>query len=234
MRKLHIPCLGLLAFALAQPAQAQSEKTYDRADFTVTAEREIENDTLIAIVFAEFEDNDQSNAANNVNEAIEWAAGRARQIAGVELQTLRYTTRPVYAPNSRRITGWIARQSLRLESRDAEALSALLGELQTRVAIESMTQELSRKARAAVEDELIAEALEKFQRRAELVAAEMGRDGYRLMFVDINSGGAVPVAQSRGVAFAFSADAEITAPGIEAGIQLLSVRVNGAIELNAE
>ena len=40
----------------------------------------------------------------------------------VELQTMQYSTRPVYA-NGRRIIGWVARQSLRLESTDAEALS---------------------------------------------------------------------------------------------------------------
>jgi len=233
MRKMLPKFLSLAVVALAQPALAQTDKTYDRVDFTVTAEREIENDTLIAVVFAEVEDSDQADAANGVNQAIEWAAGRARRVDGIELETMRYTTRPVYAPNSRRIVNWIARQSLRLESEDAEALSTLLGELQTRVAIESMTQELSREARVAIEDELIAEALDNFKRRAELVTREMGRPGYRLMFININSGGVV-IAGARARMSGFAADAEMASPGIEAGMQTLTVSVNGAIELEAE
>jgi predicted secreted protein len=215
-----------MAIALTGTALAQEERDYDRADFSVTAEREIENDTLIAVVFAEVEDNDQADAADSVNAGIAWAADRARRVDGVELQTMRYTTRPVYAPNSRRIVGWIARQSLRLESQDAETLSELLGELQTRVAIESMTQQLSREARAAVEDELIAEALARFRSRAELIASEMGRDGYRLISVNVNSGGVVRNTAVRAMAFAESA-----APVIDTGLQTVAVTVSGAIEL---
>lgn len=229
MRRIQAILLALTALALSQSGLAQEERTYDRADFPVTVEREVENDTMIAVVFAEVEDNDQSDAASEVNSLISWAGDLARSTPGIELQTMQYTTRPVYAPNSRRIVGWIARQSLRLESQDSESLSTLLGTLQERVAIESMSYQLSKAVRDAVEDELVAEALARFRQRATQVASEMGRDGYRLMWVNINAVRVASPSVSNTRALSFAAEA--APPQIEAGVQTLSVSANGAIEL---
>jgi predicted secreted protein len=222
-----IPAVAMAAWASTAPAQ-EAQRTYDRVDFSVTAEREVENDVLVAIVYAEAEANDQADAADEVNANIRWAAERARRASDVELQTQQYTTRPVYAPNSRRIVGWIARQSLRLESRAPEALSTLLGELQARVALQSLNYDLSKAARDTAEDELIREALSRFNRRAELIADEMGRSGFRLVNVNVNAGGPIAFARAQRE---FQA-ADVAAPEIVAGTQTLSVTANGAIELD--
>lgn len=231
MRQIRRSLPTLLLSLLAGAALAQQPPTYDRVDLSASAEREVGNDLLVAVVFAEVEDNDQADAANAVNESIQWAAERARRVAGLELQTQQYTTRPVYAPNSRRITGWIARQSLRLESQDPEVLSELLGELQARVAIQSLGAELSRSARDSAEEALIAEAIAAFKRRAELVAAELGHQGYRLVHLNVGTSGFFPNRNNvRELSFA-SADA--APPAIEAGGQSVTVTVNGTIELDA-
>jgi len=225
-------CLSLSASLLALAAAAQENPpVYDRVDLNVSAEREVENDIVVAVVYAEVEANNQANAADQVNQAIRFAADRARAATGVEQQTLRYTTRPVYA-NDRRIVGWVARQSLRLESMDAEALSTLLGELQTRVAIESMGSTLSKAARDAVEDEVISEAIAQFRRRASQIAAEFDRDSYRLVHVNLGSYAASP--ENFQMARFAVADAAVAAPTIEAGLQTISVTVSGTIELDAE
>jgi len=136
MKRLRTLLALLAAMACLNPVYAQDEATYDRIDLNANASAEVENDMLIAVVFAEVEDNDQADAAAAVNESIAWAASRAREETEIDIQTSNYNTRPVYA-NGRRIVGWVARQSLQLESTDAEALSKLLGELQQRVAIQS-------------------------------------------------------------------------------------------------
>jgi predicted secreted protein len=224
-------CLALSASLLGFTAAAQENPPlYDRIDLNVSAEREVENDVLVAVVYAEVEANNQANAADQVNQAIRFAADRARATDGIEQQTLRYTTRPVYA-NDRRIVGWVARQSLRLESMDAEALSTLLGELQTRVAIESMNSTLSKAARDAVEDEVIADAIAQFRRRAAQIAAEFDRDSYRLVHLSVGSYAAPRLTEIRRDNFAA---ADVTAPTIEAGLQTVSVTVSGTIELDAE
>ncbi|HUF71931.1 MAG TPA: SIMPL domain-containing protein [Gammaproteobacteria bacterium] len=231
MKRLSIVGLGLCAATLAAPALPQEDdQTYDRVDLMAEARLDVENDVLIAMVFAEVENNDQADAAAAVNEAIAWAADRARRVEGVEIQTTNYTTRPLYA-NGRRIVGWAARQGLRLESGDAGALSALLGELQERVAVQSMSYGLSDAARNGAEERLIADSLAQFDRRARLVAGELGRDGFRIVQLSIGTGGFFLPREA--MALSRAADASFTPPEIEAGTQSLTVTVNGTIELDA-
>lgn len=232
MKRLTTVFLALAAAASLGNAAAQDEQTYDRVDLNATASRDVANDLLIAFVFAEVEANDQADAADQVNEAITWALNRTRTVAGVTAQTTNYSTRPVYA-NERRIVGWVARQSLRLESTDAEALSELLGELQQRVAIQSINYGLSSDSRDAAEDSLIAEALAQFNRRAALIAGELNRGGFRIVRLSVGSSGASP-PRFMDMAARGAATLEFAAPEIEAGTQTLSVSVNGTVELDAE
>ena len=231
MKRFSIVVLGICATALTGPAPGQEdERAYDRVDLSAQASTEVENDVLLAVVFAEVEDNDQADAAAAVNEAITWAANRARRVEGITIQTTNYTTRPLYA-NGRRIVGWVARQGLELESADAEALSELLGELQERVAVQSIGYRLSDAARSDAEDRLIAEALAQFDRRATLVANELGRGGFRIVRLSIGTGGFFPAQQ--GISFSSAPEASRAPPEIEAGTQGLAVTVNGIIELDA-
>jgi predicted secreted protein len=230
MKRLTKVLTALAGSSWLLAAQAQNEPMYDQVDLNASASQDVENDLLIAFVFAEVEANDQADAADAVNEAIAWAAGRARRIDGIEVQTTNYNTRPVYA-NGRRIVGWVARQSLRLESTESQALSELLGELQQRVAVQSITYELSDPARDAAEEALIAEALAQFNRRAELIAGELGRDGFKIVRLSIGNNGPIFASASR-ARMAFS-EADVAQPEIEAGTQSLSVNVTGTIELAA-
>jgi predicted secreted protein len=229
MKGLTTAIMALAAASWLVAAQAQNEQIYDQVDLNASASRDVDNDLLIAVVFAEVEANVQADAADDVNEAIAWAADRARGVNGIEVQTTNYSTRPVYA-NGRRIVGWVARQSLRLESTDAEALSQLLGELQQRVAVQSINYSLSDAARDQAEETLIAEALTQFKRRAELIAGELGRDGFKIVRLSVGNNGAVFVTGARSRALAFS-EADVAPPEIEAGTQTLSVNVSGTIEL---
>jgi predicted secreted protein len=225
--------VALAAATVAAASLAQEDEVYDRVSLGTSASAEVENDLLIATVFAEVEDNDQADASSAVNETIAWAAARARDVSGIEIRTTNYTTRPVYA-NERRIVGWIARQGLRLESQDAAALSELLGELQQRVAVESINFSLSNAARNAAEEVLIAEALAQFNRRAELIATELGRNGFKIVQINVGASGANPFARERFAAqVAQSADG-FFAPELEAGNQVVSVTVNGTVELATE
>ena len=224
--------IALLGSALAS-AHAQESVFYDQITLSATAEREVDNDELVAVVYAQAQAERQVEAADQVNRDIRWALERAESTRGISAQTLQYSSFPVYSDN-RRIIGWQARQSLRLESRDSERLSELVGELQSRVAVQSISYQVSREARAAADDELIGEALETFNRRARLVADRLGRPGYRIVRLDINTGGGVPTPVAFRSAMADEvAVAAAAAPSFEAGTQTVSVSVFGTVELNA-
>ena len=112
-------------------------------------------------------------------------------------------------------------------------MSELIGELQERLSIESVSYTVSKAARDLVEESLISEALALYRRRAELVAQEFGRKSYRIVELNINAAGARPAQfayPTRGIATQEMA----AAPAIEAGVQTVTVNVSGNIEIDAE
>jgi predicted secreted protein len=220
----------LCLLACLSPLSA-AELSYDQIDLSVSAERDIDNDLLIAVVYAEAQAERQADAANEVNESLQWALKAADRERSIETQTLQYSSFPTYANNGR-IVGWRVRQSLRLESADSAALSELLGRLQERVAIESINYDVSREARARAEDALIVDALAGFNRRAALVAEQLGRPGFRIVRISVSAGGNVPPPIAYR-ARALALEADVTAPALDAGVQTLNVAVSGTIELNA-
>ena len=206
----------------APPALAQGPvpEPYDRIDLSASAERQVDNDLVIAVVYAEVQDERQAVAANQVNEAIQWAVGEAERARGVEAQTLQYASFPVYG-NNRRIIAWQARQSLRLESRNAERLSELLGSLQERLAVQSVNYDISREARDEADEALISEALAQFNRRAALIAEELGRPGYRIVRISIGTGGDGPSPVAYRTA-RLEAAVDVAQPALEAGVQTIN------------
>ncbi|HEY5790494.1 MAG TPA: SIMPL domain-containing protein [Gammaproteobacteria bacterium] len=213
---------------LPYPALADDAPlTYDRVQLSGSATREVANDTLVAVLFVQREGQAAAPLAAEVNAAIAWGLEQARKADGVKVQTLGYQTNPVYQNN--RISGWRVRQALRLESRDSERLSTLLGELQARLALQSVGYEVSPEARRAAEEALVREALAAFRARAELVSGELGAAGYRLVQLDVDGGGPPPRPYQAMAAMEMRAAA--APPALEAGTQDLSVTVRGTIEL---
>lgn len=225
-KRLILTLTSLLAVA----ASAQTPLTYDRVSFTVSVEQEVPNDTLVAVMFVQQEGQKQSAVSDEVNRTMAWALERARAVSAVKAQTLSYSTSPVYA--ERRIVGWRARQSLRLESTDTKAVSALMGELQERMGVESVGYEVSRAAREQVEARLIEQAISDFRNRAERVAASMHRPGWRLVDMNVGTGGYQPSPVMFRTQMA-KAEGMSAAPAIEAGQNSISVSVSGTVELEA-
>jgi len=232
MHRISVSAAGLLAFILvaAMPRIASSHDaplTYDRVRLDVSAAEDVENDVLVAVLYHQREGQSPAAVADEVNKAIAWGVQRAREAPGVSVQTLQYDQRPVYRQQS--LSGWRARQSLRLESRDATVLGELIGELQERLSVQSMSYEISPERRTEVEDRLIARALAAFRRRADLVAGELGRPDYRIVSLEIAtaSPGPEPVRMRAMAAEA----ASVAPPTVAPGVQTVTVRVAATVEL---
>ena len=202
--------------------------TYDRIDFSVVAARQVENDTLVAILYAQREGEDTGRLVDEVNRAIQWGLAQARKAAGLKIQTLDYRTNPVY--RNQKLQGWRVSQSIRLESRDSSQLSRILGILQERLAVRSIQYEVSPARRAQVETELIGEAIEQFTKRAELITDALDRKGYRLVRMNVNTSFSPPPRRAPHL-MAMRAEAAAAAPELAAGTQSLQVHVSGTIEL---
>lgn len=222
----------LLGLAALSTAHAEDKPVYDRIAFAVTAAKEVPNDMLAAVLYAEQQGQDTAAMADAVNQSITWALELAKPETAVESSTLNYTTNPVYTDG--RVTGWQVRQSIQLKSKDSKVLSGLLGKLQEKLRIEGINYSVSPEVRAETEKTLIDQALKNFKDRAEQLKTGMGRAEYRVVRLDVQAiGGESPQPPMYRMA-AMSADAAPAPPSLEGGKQNLQVNVQAEIELSLQ
>jgi predicted secreted protein len=223
MKFLIIPLLLTLpVIALAH----EHNDHYDRVHLSASAQTQIENDTVIATLYAQEEGSDSVQLANLVNERIDKAIKLVKQHDAIKLQTNSYSTSPVYHKN--KITGWRVRQSIRLESQDMTLMSEVLGRLQQTLALQGINFAVSPGLKNRTDDELIGEALKVFEQRARNITQQLRRKNYKI--VDINVSTSVNHYARRDYEVAAMAS-KVAAPSIEAGEQTLQVSISGQIEL---
>lgn len=228
MRKLKSLIVLLLIHPICWAEDAPSH--YNRISLQAEASAEVDNDQLVAVLYRQKEGQDSASLASEINRNMQWAMDLAGKVKGIKAQTLDYRTTPVYRKNT--ASGWRVSQSLRLESSDHRALSHLIGQLQTRLAVQSMSYQVSERKRQQAEEQLITEALARFQSRAKLVARQLGRKDYRLVQLDVNTNdtAAPPMPKTRMMA----ASAVSNTPRLEAGTSEVRVRVRGSVELSED
>jgi len=209
-------------------AWAHDESHYDRINLTVSASAQIENDTMVATVFAVEEGSDATKLASLVNKRIRDGLDRVKKYPTIKHQTNAYSSNPVYSSN--KIKGWRVRQSLRLESKDMALMSDVLGKLQSDLALQSMQFTVSPDSKNAQDESLINDALESFEKRALQVVKKLRRNNYKIVNINISTSGA-PLANQQYEMRALSLESVNSAPAISAGEQMLSVTVNANIEL---
>jgi predicted secreted protein len=225
MIKSLLTALPLALFLLSATA-GDAPVTYERINLSVSAEQQVDNDTLVAVMSAQQEGNDPSRLAREVNQRIQQAVDQAKQDPAIRVQTLDYQTAPIY--RNQALAGWRVRQSIRLESQESAALSKLIGELQQELGVDNITYTISPQRRKESEDRLITQAIARFKQRAEMISTQIGHPGYRLVEMNVNTHGHTPrPMQVR----AMSMEAQAAAPTLEAGSQRVEVKINGIIEL---
>lgn len=218
---------------IANVAVAQSDPpVYNRVSLNESAQTEVENDLLVAVLFAQAEGRDAATPADMVNRIMDWAVTMAKSHPEVKAQTLNYRTNAVYKKSS--IKGWRVNQSLRLESRDSRQLGDLVAELQEQLQVQSIGYQVSDGQRRKHLDGLTKTALGRFQSRAQHIAKSLGRRSYRLVRLNINDGHRNPAPVARGMMMESSADFKVAPARIEAGTRQMTVSVNGEIELSED
>ena len=222
---------GIVLLTLACPAWAQDhESHYDRISLSASASQEVQQDELQASLYAMSEDEDARTSASTVSQRVRKALQLLEKHDGILVQTGGFNTHPVY--RKQQITGWRSRQSITVKSRDATALSQLLGKLQKHVQVESIHYNVSDVSRTSAENELIKQAISQFKSRAQLVTEQMGRKKYRLVNMSVTTGQhGQPVRQH----MVMNARAEAAvAPPIKVGTQKIQVGINGSVEIQIE
>ena len=120
--------------------------------------------------------------AEKMNKAIELAKAQS----SVEITDNSRNTMVRY-DNKGKQQGWIARAELTLESKDSQALSTLVNELDGILAIAQVNASVSREKLSSLENELTKEALAKLKDKAVLIQESLQVKGYRIQNLEISS-----------------------------------------------
>lgn len=223
-----LPALLLLPVLSINNAWAHENEThYDRIHLSVSASAELENDTMVATVYAQEEGAQAAELSKTVNQRIRHALELVKKHPEIKHQTDAYSSNPVYSNN--KIKGWRVKQSLRLESQDMALMSDVLGKLQSDLALQSMQFTVSKASKDRQDEKLIDEALEAFEKRAQQVVKKLRRKDYKIVDINISTSGARGIRPQYQVR-AMAMDTE-SSPAVSAGEQTVSVTVNGNIEL---
>ena len=217
----------ILAFSSVQAHD--HEKRYNQISLDASASVEVENDTMVVSLFVQQEGSKASELSNQVNSKINWALEQLKSHQNIKVETESYSTSPVYKKSQ--IVAWRVRQSIRLESKDMALMSEVIGELQAKLKLDSISFDVSREKRELQTELLIDQALSAYSARAKQIANNLNHDRYKIVNMHVSTSAIAPRHSYRS-AGVMMAEAARVAPEFSGGESTLTVRVNGTIELD--
>ena len=184
--KLNALALALLALPITSFAAEPVPHQPTDVSFSVEAEREVERDLLQVSLFYQAEGNDLSALNKTMTEKMNKAIELAKAQSAVEIKDNSRNTWIRY-DNKGKQQGWIARAELTLESKDSQALSTVVHELDGVLAIDRVSASVSREKLSSLENELTKEALAKVKDKALLIQESLQMKGYTIQNLEISS-----------------------------------------------
>ncbi len=217
--------------ALAQPQpQPPEPPRFNQVDLAAEVSREIQNDLMLASVYAEANDASAAKVADQLNRLTADALKTAADFKTVKARSGFNQTFPVHDRNNR-LTGWRGRAEIRLESKDFAAMASLIGKLQSTLQLGGVTFAVSPELRRQTESDLITEAVAAFRGRADIATKAIGGRSYKIRRIAINTGGMFPPPRPMAAQARAAASAEVAPPTFEGGTSTVQVTVNGSIQV---
>jgi predicted secreted protein len=222
-----VALIALTAMA-ATASGADEPDPMNRVSFQVESSRDVANDWIQAVVGITDEDADSARLADRINAGMGRALAAAKAVPAVRVKSGGYATHPVHQDG--KLRRWRASQDLILESADVDAVTLLVGKLQSELQLRSIQFSISPERRRAIEDELIAEALIAFKARAEIVRENLGAKHYEVVAISIDTQGGGPIRAAFREGAVMRAQS-VAPPALEGGSSRMTVHANGTVEL---
>lgn len=225
--------LALTSVALlSQPAAAEQPR-YNQVSLRAEVSQSVAHDEMQVSLYTEAQDTDPTRLASLISQTLNDAVGKARAIPEVRVSLGNRNSYAVYDDKGRKITGWRERADLSLESSNFAVLAQLTADLLGNLQMGGMSFSVANQTRQKAEDSLFKDAIKAFNARATLVSQAMGGTGFRLISLNLSSGGfrqPMPMRMEAMKGMAMSSDA---APpqDIEAGSSQVNVSADGTIEV---
>lgn len=202
MRRFVLPALIAAFLSFAAPSSAQDYQTVldipagqTLVNLSATERVEVEQDLLVASLQFESQDKDPRALQDRINELMTKAVAKAKSYPGVKVSTQQYYVYPhEYDPNPRpdRPNGqltrtWRGQQGLQLESKQADDLLKLTGELQEMgLTMTNLNYTLSSDLMEATQESLLESALQKLTAKAQRAAKALGKAQADLLEVNVD------------------------------------------------
>jgi len=221
--------LILIAVLCAGASVATADDGSTLLQITAHAESEVENDLMTMHLKAERRDTEVAQATAAVNQLMRDGLERALRVPSIEARSLGYSTSPVYDRDRSRTepVAWQVEQRLELKGRDFDALTEMAAELQgLGLAITQIQFSISPETRAAHQQDLLLEAIRRWQRIAQEMGAAIGASHVFPKELRMGDDG-FPVPRPM-LAMGMGAMEDVAAaPALEAGRSTLRVTVSG-------
>ena len=201
------------------------------AQLSASAVVEVQQDLLSISMSTVRDGADAATVQNNLKLALEAALAEARKTAQLGLMDVRtgnFSLYPRYGKDGK-INGWQGNTELVLEGRDFARITAAAGKIQT-LSMGQVNFALSREARARVEGDAQAQAIERFKAKALEVSKGFGFSAYALREVSINTNDQGPVRPRMMAMEAKAAMSDSPIP-VEAGKSAVLVNVSGSVQM---
>ncbi len=230
LRAMSALCLALAM--LPARAEAPPAATANQLALSATASIDVTHD-LLAITFStQREAADAAAVQSHLVQALEPALAEARKIARpgqVEVSSGNFAVFPRHAPKGGATT-WQGSAELRVEGRDFDAITRLVGRIQT-LSVARVGYSLSRQARDKAQAEVSQQAITRFRNQAEAHARAFGFGAITLRAVELstNESSMPPMPMFRAAAAAAPMAGDVLP--VEAGKASVAATVSGSVQM---
>ncbi len=194
---------------------------------------EVQQDMLTISMNTTRDGPDAATVQTQLKTALDAALAEAKKVAQpgqLDVRTGSFSLYPRYGRDGK-INGWQGSTELVLEGKDFARISTLAGKINT-LTLGNVSFGLSREARARVEAEVTAQAIDRFKAKAQEVSKGFGFTGFTVREVSVNANdqgnaprGRMEMMQAKSMS---SADAAVP---VEAGRSTVVVTVAGSVQM---
>ncbi len=221
-----------LAFASLCVQAEPAALVANQLSLSASASTEVANDILVISFSTQREGADPAAVQAHLTQAVNAALAEARKAAQpgqVDISTGSFSVQPRYAQKGEP-TKWQGVAELRAEGKDFEALTRLVGRIQT-LTVANVSYRLSREARDKAQGAVSAQAIARFRSQAETYAKDFGFGGVTLRAVEVSTGESIAPPIPRFRMAANEAVASVSALPVEAGRTSVTTTVSGLVQM---
>ena len=226
-------CAGMMPATSAFSQNIRMETPQNVVSLQAQGSLEVQQDLLTIQMSSTKDGSDAATVQTQLKTALDAALTEAKKVAQpgqLDVRTGAFSLYPRYGRDGK-INGWQGTTELVLEGKDFARISTVAGKINT-LTLGNVSFGLSREARARVEAEVTAQAIDRFKQKAQEISKGFGFGGYTVREVNVQANDQ-GFSQPRGRMMAMEAkmsSADAAVP-VEAGRSTVVVNVSGAVKM---